>query len=599
MSLPITSRSLRILLLIVFVIGCAGLAQQASHTSAHPTVGAPLRLRLKVEHTSLSERTTINIWADFLDGDYDPVPSDGTRIVKFEIVQPRAVSGSISPPEFTVKPGERSAFAKFTSGQPGRVLIRASSIGLDSDETFVLITPKAASFLTQILGMFETVAYAAPPRLKFLPSSVNTEARSRAKFQLDFGSAPAGTEIKISTEPPAKIIEIIDEKDKDHGCEMNMTAGQNGRFSKEIYITSPDDREVKVLADAHGGSQASALITFTKRRPSKVYFIDGLKEIASNRTEVVMSIQLGDRNENLFKSDQKRTIILKPGNRDVEFEPKSVQFLPDQESASTTILLKGLPSGKELAVLAESSGDNKLEPGWRSIFIRNPAEKLEVTGQSPVKRGNRNAEFTVQLLDKDNKPTTTDKDRTVNLSVTDGRLIQTQVTILKNQDSARVQYVPSFASGKVVLKAQSDSLTEGSKEIVLVTPLWWLVLAALGGSLIGGIARYLPKGDGLGEYVPFFKRGSKSFAVNILGSLVSGFIFFLAMKLGLSGALGFTLPASFDVGMGLAAFLLACIGGYMGIGKVFDGIASLWGRFTAKKESPAPVASGIDQGARP
>jgi len=547
-----------------------------------------------VEHTTFSEGTTINIWADFLDGDYNPVVSDGTRVVRFGIVEPRrGGSGSISQEEVTVRPGEKSAFAKFTSERAGRVVIRASSVGLDSDETFVLITPKPASFVTQILEIFEPVAYAkAPPTLKFLASSVNAEAGSRAKFQLDFGSAPVGTEIRISTYPPAKIIETIDDKDIDHGFEMSMTSGQNGRFSKEIFIASPDDRKVKVLAEIPSGPQASTLFTFTKPRPSKVYlhFIDGLTEILSNRTEVGVSIQLGDGHEHYFKADQKRTITLKPGNRDVEFEPKSVEFSPDQESASTTIFLKGLTPGKELAVMAESSGDNKLEPGWKSIFIRNPAEKLLVVGQSPVPRGNTNTEFTVSLLDKDNRPTTTDKDRIVNLSVTGGHVEPNPVRILKNQDSARVQFVPSYAIGKVTLKAQSDSLTEGSMDIALVTPLSWLVLAALGGGLLGGIARYLPKGDGLGDYVPIFKRGSQSFAVNILSSLISGFIFYLAMKLGFSGALGFTLPTSLDVATGIAACLLASVGGYMGVGRVFDGLANLW-RLLAKKDSSAGTVS--------
>src|SRR5205807_1808106 len=135
------------------------------------------------------------------------------------------------------------------------------------------------------------------------------------------------------------------------------------------------------------------------------------------------------------------------------------------------IPLKGTPSGNELAMVAESLEDNQLEPRRRSIFIRSPVEKVIVTGPSLVKRGNTPVEFTVQLVSSDNKSTTTDKDLSVNLSVTGGTFVQNPVTIRRNQDSAKVQYVPSLATGKVLLKAQSDSLTEGSWEIALVTPL--------------------------------------------------------------------------------------------------------------------------------
>src|SRR5882724_848146 len=614
MSFLITSRSLRILLLITFLIGGAGLIARSARTSTHSTVVAPLRLRLKVEHTTLRSGQATKIWAEFLDGNYDQVPNDGTRVVDFGIVPARGASGSISPAQgVKVKPGEMvSPNATFTSGQPGRVLIRARSEGLDSDETFLLVTRQAPGFVTQVLGLFETVAYAQDQEeFSFLRKKVTVSAGSRAKFQVGFGSARAGTKVRISTDPPAA---IFYEDQVSDGDDMEITLREDGGDSKGIWVSSPDTGQVKVFAEARSsGLHASAIAEFTEPKPHRICFIDERPmslppgaspcltkwDIPSTLTDFPITIQLADDRGNLIKSDGKRKITLRRGNTDdpVAFEPEFLEFSQNQDVATGWIHLTSPVWRNELTLMAGGSADQHLTPARTSIFIRSPIERVTVTGPSEVKRGSTNAAFTVGLVDKDGKPSLADSDRRINLSVTGGRLSQTQVTISKNQDSATVQYFPSFATGKVVLTAQSFGLTEATTGIVLITPLSWLILAALFGGSIGGVARYLPKGDTVGNYLPTFKLSWKSVAGSIAGSLTSGFIFYLAMKFGFSQAMGFALPASLDVGSGLAAFFLACLGGYMGVGTVFDGITSLWQRLSQKKNvSTPPVASGVDHG---
>jgi hypothetical protein len=562
------------------------LSAPPAFTAKSPTGGAPLRLRLKVEQTTLRSGQATKIWAEFLDGDYRQVPNDGTRVVKFGIVPPRGSSGSIAPAEVTVKPGDWSAYSEFASGQPSRVLIRASSEGLDADETFLLVTRQSASFLTQVLEIFETVAYATG-EFKFPRSKVTVSAGSRAKFQVDSGSIPADTRIRIFTEPSATI--IYDGKDHVDG-EMEIIGGG---MSKDIFVTSQDPGKVEVFAEAeHSGPRASAIAEFTYPKPKFIRFVDESKDITSEQTDFWLTIQLADDGDHFIKSDRKIKISLRKGNKDdpVTFEPDYLELQPGQGPTSTMVRLNQPSPRKELKFLATSLEDHGLIPGSTSVFIRSPIEKLTVTGPPEVKRGSANAEFTIGLLDKDGNPSLADKDRKINLSITDGRLSKTEVTILKNQDSAKVQYFPSLASGHIVLKAESVGLREATTGIVLITPLSWLVLAALGGGLLGGFARHLPKGDKLEKILPTAKLSWNSLAGSFGGSLISGFIFYVALKLGFSQAMGFVLPASLDVGTELAAFFLACIGGYMGVGTVFDGIASLWQRLSQKKDSPAPPA---------
>jgi hypothetical protein len=560
------------------------LSASPAATAKPPAAGAPLRLRLKVEQTTLRSGQATKIWAEFLDGNYRQVANDGTRVVKFGIVPPRGSSGSISPAEVTVKPGDWSAYATFSSAQPSRVLIRASSEGLDADETFLLVTRQSASFVSKVLELFETVAYAAG-EFKFPRSKVTVSAGSRAKFQVESGSLPANTRIRIFTDPPATI--IYDGEDHDGDVEIT-----GGGMSKAIFVTSPDPGRVEVFAEAEqNGPRASAIAEFTYPKPKFIRFVDESKDITSEQTDFWLTIQLADDGDRFIKSDRKIKISLRKGNKDdpVTFEPDSVELQPGQGPTSTMVRLNQPSPRKELKFLATSPEDPGLIPGSTSVFIRVPNAKLTVTGPSEVKRGSTNAEFTIGLLDKDGNPSLADKDRKINLSVTDGGLSKSEVTILKNQDFAKVQYSPSLASGRVVLKAESVGLAEATTGIVLITPLSWLVFAALGGGLLGGFARHLPKGDKLEKILPTAQLSWKSVAGSIGGSLTSGFIFYVALKLGFSQAMGFALPASLDVGTELAALFLACIGGYMGVGTVFDGIASLWQRLSPKKDGPAPV----------
>ena len=602
MYFPNTNRSLSILFLVMVLIGCGGLIVLSAPApkAEQPAAGGPVRLRLKVDLTTFRKDQATKMWVEFLDGDYNKVANDGTRDVKFE-VEPRG-SGSFSPsPTVTVKPGEWSSappYTTFSPGREGRVLIRVSSAGLDSDQTFLLVTKPAASFLSQILGMFEPVAYADNP-IKVLPTSANgtfsTSVGSRVEFQLDFGSAKAGTKIRIFTNPPAMIIDEENQADdpkKEHAGEMYLTLGKNGGYSKPLSVTSGKEGEVKVLAEVlDNGPQASAIATFTPRRPRFIRFSDDSKNITADDTAFPVSVHLADGNGKFIESDRTRKITFSTANGEgvVNFRPDHLELKPNEGPKSVMVLLNKRLAGKELKLLAECPEDRSLEPRPTSVFIHSPLQSLRLQPERrEVKRGSTDSEFTISLLNEDGKPSFADENRTINLTVTDGSLSQPQVTILKNQDSAKVQYFPSLATGKVVLRAESVGLREAETEIVLITPLSWLLLAALGGGLIGGVARHLPKGDGLGKYVPIFKRGSQSLAVNILGSLIAGFIFYVAIKLGFSRALGFVLPASLDVGTGLAACFLASVGGYMGVGRVFDGIAGLWERLSAKNGSTAP-----------
>jgi hypothetical protein len=563
-------RSLSILFATILLVACGGLLTLSAPTSAHSSGGAPIRLRLNVADSTLRSGQSTSVWVDFLDRDYQKVPNDGTRVVEFAIAPPRGNSGDLSAKHVTIKGGEWSAGTTFTSGGPGKVVVTASSEGLDSDQTTLIVTRPAASFLSRLFAMFETVAYAEPTdQLEFEPRAVARSAgnNSQAKFQLFWSPPPpADTTIIISTYPPATILY----NGKNYRGFVEITLGPDKGVSDNIYISSQNVEKIEVSAAVPSrGMRASAIANFTEPGPSQILFDEDPQEITSADNNIPISLKLVDDAGNPVQSERDRRFDLKMRNEQdpVEFDPASVVFSPADKSAQAMLHLKGLPWGNELTLLAVSKGNDALKIGRKTITIRNAIAGVTVSGPSEVMRGKAGAEFNVQLVDKDDKPRRADQDRKITLSASSGAFNPAQVTIARGQDRATAQYVPANATGKVVIKAESEGLKDGLLETVLTIPPYWLVLAALFGGLIGGIVRHIPKDYKLERILPrwagtYWELGLVG---KIVGSLVGGLFLYLMVKFGIYRLMGSpALPAALDIGTRLVAFFFGGIGGFAG-----------------------------------
>ena len=516
MRYPKTIRPVSVLFLLIFLVVCGGLiafSAPTAVTAEHPAAGGPVRLRLKVDQTTLGSNQATKMWAEFLDGDYNKVANDGTRDVRFE-VEPR--DGSISPPTVQVKPGEWSSappYATFAPRRQGRVLIRVSSAGLDSDETFVLVTEPAASFLSQILALFEPVTYAqdVSQKIEILPKKpFKNSVGSQVKFQVSFsGALPADAKIAISTDPSATI--HYHGKDFDRVTQIDVkeiASGKDGGMSDSISITSErvGDVEVSAVVDSNG-LRASETATFSPPSPSRVLFDNRFREVPFTHTTIPISIQLADEREHPIQSDIKRSVDFRLANEDdpVDFEHRSVVFEPNQPSAGTMLRLKGLPRENPLTLYAVSHEDGVIR-GHTTIFIKGPIEVM----------------------------------------------------------------------------------------------LYWLVFAALGGGLIGGVVRHIPKDYKLQQVLPKWTGECLDLGLvgRIVGSVVCGLFLYLTMKLGVARMIGSpVLPAGIDLGTKLVAFFFGGIGGFAGT-VVFDRLVS-WCLPNPQSVKTALVAPAVNNPAQP
>jgi hypothetical protein len=595
------SRSLKPLLLILSLICFAALFPQSPgiSVSAHATPPPPpLRLRLKVDKNTLRPGETTKISAQFLDGSYQQVPNDGTRMVTFGLVAPAGQKpGGVSPQQVKVGNGAWSADAIFTSSQPGKVIIEARADGLDPARTTLVVTRPVGSYLSQL---FDTGAYAQG--FEGFAIDWQTERKpqanssSKATFQVTFlETPPAGTKVRVRVDAPARI--VYDGQDR--GTFRDVIFDGTSAGSKDIDVISGRVGKVNVSAAIlPNGPEKRDVVEFIAPRPSRIIIVPDSQEIMSTDNLVRLSVHLTDDSGNALEPDAERSITLKAAGSDdpVDFDPNPLVFSPNQNqpSAESWLRLSGLPSGNELRIVAVGPRNANLTGQLKTITIRSPIQGVTLVGPSEVTRGNSSAEFTVTLRDKDGKTRPADWDRKINLSATNGTFTPNPLMIPKGQATAKVNYVSADTTGKVSLKAESWGLMDGSQEIVLITAVYWLVLAAVGGGLLGGVVRHLPRGDKLAEDQP--KRATMRWTGlvgSIAGSIVSGFFLYLAMKLGFSRMLGSLALPSLDYGTILVALFLGGVGGYKGP-SVFDWLASVFTPRAQKGETPQPAASGVN-----
>jgi len=301
MRYPKTIRPVSVSFLLIFLTVCGALFALAAPAplDSKSGGGSPARLRLRVKNSSPRAKEATSVWVEFLDRNYVQVQNDGNRVIQF-ISAPRG-NGSFAQQQVIVGPGEWSAGTTFSGTAPGKVVVTASSEALDSDQTVVLVTRQASSFLSQL---FETTAYAEKELFELTPASDEMPAKSRAKFELSWLPAPSvETPVKITTYPPA----TINYKEESFVGFAEIKLPPTGK-SEEIYVSSPTEMTVQVTATMEGtGRRASAIANFIRPVPEKIVFVDEPQEVPPDLNVIPITVQVADRGLAPVKSDQDRT----------------------------------------------------------------------------------------------------------------------------------------------------------------------------------------------------------------------------------------------------------------------------------------------------
>jgi len=564
----------RILFLVLFLL--TGLASVVPLTSTAQNTSVQ-RLRIRVENPRLRSGDETKVIVEFLDMNYNQVANDAKReivIGQLGAGAKQTGGGYLKPDRLWVQPGEWSGYTTFVSKQSGRVFITAESNGLQSARTLVLITQQAASFLSRL---FETVAYADDEEPFVLSANRNiakANDKDIATCQVSFTKIPpVGTILKIST--TNLFNGRIMYKGEDKGSPVAaIKVEENDKIAKtgitdDIQIASSTPGKINVVASVEGRFSDQIELVFEAPRPSKLLFDDVPKAIASDAAEVCVTARLYDASATAVNADHDQNITF-VATKDVDkirFEPKSVKILAGQEFAETRLKLLGLPSGNRVSIMASSDSGIQSTPE-KSIPIQSFIHKLLVTGPREITRG-QEAEFAIQLTKEDGSHCEADLDRMIDLSIDGGTLAQTRLTIGKGNLQGFIKFTAPNETGHYTLTAFSSDIVKGDFPFTVVYPAYLLILFALLGSVIGGIARQIQDAS-CKRLAPRLVQAQgddklKVWLRWIVGSLVGGIFFYWAIKLGVARVLSMpALPDTLDLGSRTTAIFFGGIGGFAG-----------------------------------
>ncbi len=575
-------------LLIVQVIGAA---------DANPAFAAQ-RLRLRVDQNTLRSGASTKVYVEFLDREYRQVHNDRTRVIEFQIASAGAPtgSGSFAPARITVNAGAPYGETTFASAGPGRLFIVAASAGMDAGQVLVFVTRASQGFLSQFFGIFETVAH-AQDGLEILAKDqlpVVANNKSSAILYVALSEPPTSpVTVRVTTSPAAK----VKYGDTEAFAFMEVKLDQNKAVSDAIHIISHNPGRVAIKASVFPrGDNDMAEVSFIPRVPTKIAF-DCPGTIKSTQGYIPISLRLLDGDNVSLETDRERHIALSSAddNGVVQFESDSLVMSPGQDTVQAKFRLQALPASNELRLLATEKNDSAIKHGEFSIQVQSPVQKVLVSGPTTMSRGRKEVKYTIRLADKDGKPVVADWKRKISLSVDRGRLDVPATFIEKGQDSAVVTYYSPNTSGKFKLTADGHGLESGTIEVNVITPEFWLILFALLGALMGGIARQLHKDSKFRNIRPRWIGDDLELGVigRLVCCLIGGLFLYWIVKLGLSQALGLpVLPATLDLGSKSAAVVLGGLGGFGGTLVLQKSAERLFGEKVdpASPQAPPPQA---------
>lgn len=427
--------------------------------------------------------------------------------------------------------------------------------------TFVLTSPAANSTPAPRVATSDSSEFELWPDQQ----TVQANGRSKATLQAAFlAPPPAGTRFRISVDPTAVILY----QDRNVGTRVDVTLEDGKAMSESINIISRVPGRIQVRARVlPNGNESRAEVNFTAPHPSRIIFDDEPREIMLSQTVFRISVGLADDDGMPVVADRPITIRLFAGRDDspVVFEPSRVVMSPGSSSAQSMLRLMALPNDDLTLLAAPDNGE--IKAARKTMPIRSNVSKVGLSGPTDVTRGT-SAEFLIHLTDKDGVPILADWDRRIKLKSSSGMFVPDQVTIPKGQDRAKVQYLSTNPTGRVLLTAESKGLSEGSLQITVRLALYWLMLAVLLGGLAGGVVRALTnKGSRTMRILPTWtgKRWDVGLIGRALGTSLSAVSFYLVLKLALSQAPVTMLPAALSLSSPVVAFFLGGIAGFAGI----------------------------------
>jgi len=384
---------------VFFSLACLALMLlSASATAENKAFPSPIRLRVKVEKSTVKLNEGTHVIIEFLDRGYKPAPNDADRTIQFALHLlgvGQTNAGEISSPSIKVPKGAWSSWdVTFKARAAGRWVITASSQNLLTAQTLVSCNgQRSTSWLSRLL---DPAVYAEPKiTLQFLPPALDAiqyPANDLIPAELWLGVNPPlrpkqKLRVILKTDCDCRVSYPLDENPQP-GFHYILFDQEGDYQSQPIHIRSAIPRTVKVSArlelegPARGGQESdgtSVLVRFVRPEPKKILLNENdpdgqAQPIPPYQRRVPLSISLADQDGAVIKKleqDQEIKLTSLTHSKLVSFEPMPLILRKDSPFAQPALIFKSFPADSETRVQARDPQDH-LEQAVKSIPLQIP-----------------------------------------------------------------------------------------------------------------------------------------------------------------------------------------------------------------------------------
>jgi hypothetical protein len=449
----------------------------------------PMRLQAKTARTTIPPRSQSSLTVSFLDRNYGPTSNDARRTIE---LQPEPAGIVDVRRSIEAMPGQRDVAVPFAGLKPGRVLIRVLSKGLEPATVLVTIavSKSSAEFL------LPQVWAAGSPNAEIVitgvrPVPANGKSLSPFVVALDQVSASA-TQVRIDSKPPCVLVHSGRNIRLANGSLIVIIPrGEQSSLEVQARTTQPGD----VTITAHVlplGKTAQTTLAFEVPRPVSLAFEDTPTSIPAGAQNVPLRLQVADQDDiPLPRLTGTWTVSVRAsGNTEaIHLNPDHLVLSPQAPQSYVLLSVSEQLLSEELQLFATAER-NPLRAAEKRLGFQSSVGRLNVIVPHEVNRNVR-IPVTALFLKKDrDQEAATEFRRTVTFHADQGKFDPESVMVESGGTEANTMFVGQQPGQRPEIRVSTRGVDVFTTQLLVVTALWVLVLYALGGGVIGGLARF-------------------------------------------------------------------------------------------------------------
>jgi hypothetical protein len=455
----------------------------------------PMRLQAKTARTTIPPGSKSVLTVSFLDRNYKPTSNDARRVIQ---LQPETAGIVDVGRNVEGLPGQREVTVPFVGLKPGRVLIRVLSNSLEPAAVLVTIAVSKASggfLLPQAWAADSLSARVVVTSVRAVPA--NGTSLSPFVVALDQVSA-LETEVRIDSAPPCVLLYSGRNTRLTNGSLIiTIPSGEQSSQEVQAQTTKPGVVTVSVRV-LPVGRPAQTTLEFEDPRPVSLAFEDNPTSISVGAQNVPLLLQVADQ-DNIPLSRLSGTwnvsVRSSVNTEDIHLDPDHLVLSSRVPHSYILLSVSDRFLSEEIQLFATAE-HNPLRAAQKQLGFQSSVGRLRVIVPNQVNRNIRIPVTAFFLQKGRDQEAATEFRRTVTFHADQGKFDPESVVVESGGTEADTVFVAQQPGQRPEIRVSTRGVDVFTTQLLVVTALWVLVLFALGGGVIGGLARFFYYGGG-------------------------------------------------------------------------------------------------------